>query len=470
MNQRRGPPPRTLWVSIATTDRSAGLEALCADLVEQSREAAVSLRFAIVENSVSAAERADNATALGSIATAGVPVHLDDKEPGGGSISRSRRRQREQLRALLMTFPEPTVIWMLDDDNRLLHAVASRDGLKMTPLHNAVGFLMGLAQLHPSVDLLVGEVCGDPPIPAMATLASRYGDLLRLAQALSRMAPEVPWLVGDAALTALERPDHYYDFADTSATADSEAAWLPRSAGATALDVWREACDEAGDLPWGIGFTRPIPAQPKRFDRLTPGNCRGGNAVFFNAETCLAHRYPSLHLAGIQTRRSDMIGSALLARRRPDRVMQSGFSVLHQRPRRNAALPDRASLERLLLSDTFGSALARTVAVDAPPSPERLQGAMQRRVTQIDAALARYNMTLTELSLVLPALPAWMQQAVAPDVTERVHAGMDWARTHVPGAAEGRLPVDLRAELLDHGNAQCLADFAFHLLQDQEAE
>lgn len=461
-----------LWVSIATTDRSAALAALCWDLVEQTREAGVALTLAIVENSCLVAEREATCAALALIRQCGVHVHLDTGGPSGQTIAASRRRQREQLQSLLCGQEGPDVIWMLDDDMRLLHAQVTIDGLVTTRLHNHVAFLFSIARNQPTLDLLVGEVSGDPPIPAMATLASRYGDFVRLANAMASMNPDAVWRVPSAGVETMRRADFYYDFVDATLANAGEVAWLPRARApvATARDAWREVCVEAGHIPAGIAFTRPIPAQPERFGQLIPGWCRGGNAVFFNLESCLAHRYPSLALCGVHTRRGDMVGSTLLARERPGRVMQSGFSVLHQRVRQGGSFPLMPALESLVLSDSLGSALAHAVAEGDGATGPRVLSGLKKRVAQIDAALAHCHSALAALRLLIPVLPHWMRDAVPSATLGQVWAGMDWAESQVPGCAEGRLPASLRTSLSSRDTADSIANFAFRLLNDREVE
>ena len=354
---------RCIWVTVAVTDRSAPLRALLADLHLQCQEVDVGLRILVVENSGLPGERERNRATAAWLGAEGRSVALLDAPPYRRSIADSRLRQRRWLEQELARGPAPTLIWMLDDDNRLEHL--SQDGgvLSTRRLEHHVGRLLSLAEAPDRPDLLIGRVCGDPPIPPVATLASRLVDLEANLDVLLCARASTPAVEALEALPLAADFDAYYDFSHERAepTWAQPRRWLPQDATSTCSDEARAMLAEAACLGQGVALARPILVDPAALSLIEPGYRRGGNAVFFDPSSCLDHRYPSLTIAGLQTRRGDMIGSTLLARRR--RVRSGGFAVRHCRPRR-PAFPSHAELVASAASDTLGAALARAITPD----------------------------------------------------------------------------------------------------------
>ena len=318
-----------VWVAIPATDRPASLELLCKQLVDRAERVEVPLRVLVAENSRQEANRAENQRIL-----AGLQVAVDvENTAGGESIAVSRLRLRSMIASALRRHERPRLVWMLDDDVRLTHVFWDGSRVVDRPLHNHIGVLLGLQRRYPELDVLVGEVTGDPPIPAFATLATRMTDLAHnLRLLLDRQAGD-PWSVPQESLRVVSDRDAYYDLSlDRSPAWLQPVTWLPRVREARTADVWRELAATVSGIPFGVASTRPVLARQDCFEVLDSHALRGGNAVFFDVDACLEHHYPSMDIAGVATRRGDMVGTRLLQQKRPGRIMASAFSVAHARP------------------------------------------------------------------------------------------------------------------------------------------
>lgn len=433
-------------VLLATTDRPEACARLCADLATAAVTLRQPLTVGIVENSRTPRSRALNRQTFERLTAQGVDLVIADAQPGGLPIGAARTRQRELLRGLVQQGRRPALVWMLDDDLRLQRLVV-RDGvLRQEPLHDPIGRLLELAEQPGTPDVLIGTVHGDPPIPAMATWASRVADLNENLQRMGQCDPEQPWTADPATCTRLCEPDYYYDYGQHPRL-DTPALWLPRQPGQTVRAACEEMLEEARHLPLGIGFTRPLiaPASATR-DPPPPihlqgaARVRGGNAVFFDLEACLAHDYPTTDLAGVRTRRGDSVGLHLLRRRQGVTFTASDFAVLHGRDDHATPCADPNRLLEHLVADTLGAALTRAVEGCDRPALSRF---LLHRVAQVERHLHRLHAAIQSLRC-----PAWL-------VANGPGAGLDapdgpitWLKHHVPGLAAGRLPAPARERLL----------------------
>lgn len=423
-----------IWASVTCTDRATSLRALAIDLAEQAARANATVRLLINDNSVQPSERHANQELREELRARGVVVELAIAPHPGAGIAASRRRQQDQLRGRLASHPRPAFVWMLDDDVRLSHLHWTNEFVDERPLHCHLAFLLELANQHPTLDVLIGEVCGDAPIPVIGSVVSRLSDLEASLHAMFGARPDAAWRVPAVALERLGEPDAYYDLSlDRRAGAwQREILWLPRGGPLTTEQALAQMVDEVEHVPRGAAFSRPILARPERFTALVDRPLRGANAVFFDVDRCLQHAYPSVTIAGIETRRSDMIGTGLLATAGAT-VRGSGFSVLHHRPR-NTPWPTSDVLIASLVADTLGAWLVRKLD---PRAGADGQGFLAARLERLQAAArALMNVGLRLRQLVGDA-PVWALPL------DPVLAVTDWALGSFPGARDGSLPRHL---------------------------
>ncbi|HEX4417717.1 MAG TPA: hypothetical protein VH165_07450 [Kofleriaceae bacterium] len=428
-----------IWVSVTCTDRAGSLRALAIDLVEQAAQTGAALTLLINDNSTQRDARAGNRQLTDVLArseAAAVAVVIEDAPHPGAGIASSRRQQRAQIRARLAQHPRPELVWMLDDDVRLGHVAWTGAWLEERPLHCHLAFLLQLAATHPTLDVLIGEVCGDAPIPVVGSIAGRLADLEASLHAMFGAPPDAPWCAPAIALERLGARDAYYDLSTVRAAGawQREVLWLPRGGHMTTAQALAQMLAEVEHVPRGAAFSRPILAEAVRFGALTDRPPpRGANAVFFDVERCLQHAYPSLTIAGIETRRGDMIGTELLAGAGAT-VRGSGFSVLHRRPR-TAPWPTRDALADSLVADTLGAWLARRL--DPHVASAERAAFLRERLARLHE-VARYVAEVSgRLRRLATEAPPW-----APAL-DAMLAVVDWALTCVPGARDGRLPREL---------------------------
>ena len=433
-------------VLLATTDRPEACARLCADLAAAAATLRQPLTVGIVENSRTQRSRTLNHQTFERLTAQGIDLVIADAQPGGLPIGAARSRQRELLRGLVQQGRRPRLVWMLDDDLRLQRLVVRDGALQQEPLHDPIGRLLALAGQPGTPDVLIGTVHGDPPIPAMATWASRVADLAVNLQLMGHSDPEQPWDTDIATCTRLREPDYYYDYG-RHPQIDRPALWLPRQPGQSVRSACEAMLDEARHLPLGIGFTRPLidlAATPS--DRPPPisvqgaARVRGGNAVFFDLEACLAHDYPTTELAGVRTRRGDSVGLHVLRRRQAVTFATSDFAVLHGRDDHATPCADPNRLLEHLLADTLGAALTRAVEGHDHITLSRF---LQHRVVEVEHHLRRLNLAIHSLRC-----PAWLGGSGPGAGLAEADGPIAWLERHVPGLTTGRMPKQARELLL----------------------
>ena len=461
-------------VFVATTDRPGSFARLASDLSEAAERAPLPLALGIVENSRLARSRDQNRETVGQLRSRGIEVAVSEASPGGLPIDESRRRQRELLRSLVECGRHPMFVWMLDDDLRLARATVRNGVLSHEKLSDPLGGLMTMA-LHPGrPDVLVGSVHGDPPIPAMATWASRVDDIVANLQRMIELGPDSAWPSDPATVTALSEPDYYYDYGCHPAH-DVPAFWLPRDAEQRTSAALRELLAEAMYLPCGVGLTRPLVANAKSTsvsdgtppNILGPAQVRGGNTIFFDVGACLAHEYPFLRLADVRTRRADSVGLCALRAVRGGRIVSSDFALLHARDRDLNELPDTEGLARHLIADTLGAGLTRAASGS---DEESLSAFLRTRARRIDASLARLHSAIARLRQLAAHAPCWVEEAGLHELVHGPNGALSWLERTVPGLTAGCLPEPARAALLTPSVAHDLVHFVSREMGLKEAK
>ncbi len=460
-------------VSVATTDRPGPFASLAADLIEAARHAPLPLGLSLVENSRYARSRASNLETVNHLRSQGIEVQVCEASPGGLPISEARARQRELLRTIVERGRRPAFVWMLDDDLRLVCATIRNGVLNHERLGDPLGSLMALALQPGRPDVLVGTVHGDPPIPAMATWASRVSDLGANLARMMELGPDAEWPSDPATINALSEPDYYYDYGIHPAH-DAPALWLPRQPEQRTSTALREVLAEARYLPCGVGLTRPLVggsrgtsgADVEPPSILGPAKVRGGNTIFFDIGACIAHEYPSLQVGDVTTRRSDSVGLCALRAARGGRIASSDFALLHARDRDLSDLPDTERLSRHLIADTLGAALTRAASGE---NEESLSAFLRARVGRIDDSLVRLRSAIRQLRRLAAGAPRWMEEAGLSELALGAEGALSWLQRTVPGLAAGRLPEPARTSLLAPSVAHELAQFAAREITSRRA-
>lgn len=448
------------WISVTCTNRSGPLSRLVGELCTQAEMLGLRPRFFIVENSTQAAEQEATRRLCSELVTRGLSVVVGPSKAPGSSIAESRLCQRDQIRRALPG-QRPEFVWMLDDDVRLCHLSWNGHHLTEEPLHEHLAFLLDFRRKHTSVEVLVGEVTKDSPIPVVGSMVSRLLDLEVNLRRMFQREPEAPWRPTPATIERLEQPDAYYDFSlEASPTSMKQGVdWLPRGGALCTEEALWQMLHEAEHIPRGACFSRPLLAAPERFEQLFEHPRRGANAVFFVPERCLEHDYPSLTFGELETRRSDMIGLMLLSARGAT-VRGSGFSVMHDRPR-SGPWPDATQLARSLVADTLGAHLSREVSEQIfHGSPEDF---LPRRLERIRAASRTLFRVAESLRRLARKRPRWVCSL------DPVLAVLDWACACFPCSPEGTFSPWIEDVLLAPETSDRIALAASRLVKGEPA-
>ena len=374
--------------SVTTTDRPTGLRDLCESIVadlQRCQSAGVDIRVSescavtlvIVENSRRPENRQKNATLARTLRASGLSVLYEDDGTHGRSIAESRAAQQRVIRRICTRGQRPELVWMLDDDMVLQRLVLDAEGPRLRTDIAYLDTWRQLADERPDISVAIGPYTGDPPIPLDGMLRTQLADLCSNLDRFAALAPDAIYPTRDQR-TLYALPDYYYDH---SRRGDSHIAatfaWeADHSSGPTVREQFAAMIKRAGRLIGGGAITRPLVTDCQA-PMLSPtrGLLRGGNTVFFDIDACLIARYPSVRLSGRDTRRSDMIGAALLDAEGVWPVWHAGPAVLHQRGVDAAPwVADQAEISerraRLLdamRSEFFGVLLTRLV-MESPPT------------------------------------------------------------------------------------------------------
>lgn len=423
-------------LTVTTTDRPRSLArllrslvtAIAADTVLRTSATLVALEMIVVENSAHAEHREFNRRVVSDACEQGLVVTLLDDGHYGRAIAESRSHQTEAVARRAAGGARPAFVWMLDDDV-VFSSLEVRDGEEIeVPIVGLVSRLLAVRAAHPEVSLLIGSVMGDPCVRPEAVLRMQVFDLVENLSWFGDLRPDATYRAPDAS-SLFSLPDYYYDHSRAgSQHLDRPCPWMPRIAAGTVrqeLLAYLEAC--AG-IPSGAHATRPVLARPAHAGEVavTSTPLRGGNAVFFDLDACLAHPYPTVRIGDDLTRRSDMIGSTLLARSGTTLVATAPLGLLHARDDGQGADDSEARRWRSLRTEFHGVLLARLAMDGCPPamSPEaHLAALADERAGTVVAALRAARHQLARLDVMVSAAEGWWSQDVevmhALDVVRR---------------------------------------------------
>ena len=360
--------PRLL-VTVSTTDRPQCLRSLGESLLKQAQGQVFALL--VVENSVEAQNRQANLLVLQDLRELGLKIDYLDDGCYGRSIADSRRTQTLWVVHQLAQGQQYDIIWMLDDDLRLTHLRVDDEGqVQETDDVNQIQALTILWQEHPEISVAMGGVTGDPPIRPDAVLRTQLFDLLANLEWFAALEPQAIY-TSPAQQIIFSLPDYYYDHSEAGKThLFTPFRWLKRSEFKPQVREQLIAYLHAAQgIKSGKSVTRPLLLRPDFVPY--PSVLRGGNTAFFDLDVFVAHTYPSVTIDKIISRRSDMLGAALLRQTYP-----AGLYIVNVPLRHDRQLADRSAgfqagqldSERLwesMISELLGVVLMRALLSDA---------------------------------------------------------------------------------------------------------
>ena len=367
-------------------------------------------------------------------------------------------------------------VWMLDDDLDLSQLRLADDKLKRGTWVRYFEEIEAMRDQHPEVSFAVGSVCGDPHIRPQAILATQLLDVTVNLRRFAGLTPTELYTCPDQD-ALFELPDYYYDHSRLgSEHLHRPFLWLGRTSEGTVRAETLAYLRAAAGITAGKTPTRPLLMSRNRGPRQPVTNLlRGGNAVFFDLDALFGHTYPAVNISGLTTRRSDMVGAALLARSGGTWVADFACPVLHEREESldESVEPDDASGARYVLDrmaeEFFGVLLARAVMdgeAGEPLGSERLSTLARERAVQVVCRLQDAQVRCAEaLATLDEALAGWMGQG--PDIllalTQLRSAFLRLKRIELGGADEAsqaRWQVAVSETLLNPMGIETIVAFA----------
>ena len=286
------------------------------------------------------------------------------------------------------------VVWMVDDDLtferfRLVDGHLDRENVAFRRIEQ-----IRVLAVRDRCDLLVSGVTGDAPVRPNSVISRQLRDLTAELDRLAGADPNAQYR--QARVDPRQyRGDYYYSHSEERASQwRNPYPWLVRpGAGPTVADQLAQMLEDARGIKFGRGVFRPLIEEHNSdkldvVDSMAPN--RGGNAIFFGVECLLAHRYPAFPVGDGYSRRSDMIGSTILAREQGYRVAEGNLSLCHDRRNQNAISAHPREWKR----EFAGVMFARMVMHGLPPgvsAHQHLKSIAKIRAQRIydDATLVR---------------------------------------------------------------------------------
>lgn len=436
-----GPQPRMV-VSLSTTGRPENLVALLGSLEQEWRRTTCTggdqLLVVIVENSVGHADRHQNlATVEEAVQRGSLAIQLVDDGVYGRPIAASRVAQVQALARLHQTGREFDAVWMLDDDIQLAQLQVLDGRLHKT---NDIRYFDRIAAYycqHPEASVLVGGVCGDPPIRPDAVLGTQLFDLECNLERFASLDPRQPY-PKQPQRTSFSMADYYYDHSRAGvAHLVTPFLWLGAGPDATVRDEALAFVEAMTGAFWGKTPTRPLLHEPRaQGEGLRSCVLRGGNTVFLDVEALFRHAYPAMRIGSVTTRRSDMVGATLLDRSGGTWFAHFPCPVLHDRKPEHATSPepDGEAVLASIESEFYGVLLARAVMTAGGTTHGFQQEATARSeliLTRLREASAR---TQRASAAIHRAKASWLgEDDELRAALERLQVGLDRARRRYLG-------------------------------------
>ena len=259
-----------------------------------------------------------------------------------------------------ISLPNP-VVWILDDDVRLEKSCFVED-----PRTGESRLSETLTRMtEECVDIAIGKVCGDPPIPGASMVRTQLLDLDFNLRALRNPDYRVDYekLEQQKMENARKYADYYYDLT-LSHGGHLETPWYHASeSGSTnRLLILEEMLRKVRLIEYGVNVFRPLPASaPANPDSNPILPTRGGN-TFVLSPDCL-REYPNIApwIDGVPLRRGDTLWAILNKRLSSKGLVRKtasiDFPVLQDRRYCSASI---AGID-VLLADILGGALTRAI-------------------------------------------------------------------------------------------------------------
>ncbi len=472
-----GPPtPPRILVALAVTRRTAQLRELLDSLEADRRASGVApedVEVIVLANEAGSgigptvtAVASCPLTVHVSAATDWLPTDAPARElglipqprPGPLDIASVRHALVRAIHAHQVQHPHaPWVVWVLDDDMRMIQLVLDEHGHREERARPALAAIRELYADHPEICIAYGSYLGDPPIPGFATWEGQVSDLTATLLSWQDLDPDTLWKLPD---NDRSTPDYYYDHTRTERR---PAPFLYAPPQPMPLHEAFETLARAFlEVPLGRQVTRPLTLEPPHPPRAS--TARGGNTVILSPDALWAAPFPSIAFSdGVVSRRGDLI-CAILAERVPG-ICSAGVDLplMHGRRADDGSSPmslPRPSADGLLAfseSQARGTALGRCVEAEAWDRSSVEMALRHRRDLHV-AGADRTRRALASTRSALREASAWWHRPRFAAACTSLHEALDAIEVRLPPAP----PEDDRA-------VEELADFLASLESRAEA-
>ena len=306
---------------------------------------------------------------------------------------------------------DPIICW-LDSDLEFSTLIYDGNEVKVMQPWPWVHMVWNEWIIGGDVDILVGDVTGDPPVPASSTILTNLRDLAQIG----RLADSSRWSIRDPSYDLSEIHSSDICFPD-----------IPGN--------WLEEIKIIHALLWKGTLKRPLVASSNvLLDPHRPWFVRGGVTVVFNRDV-MRTPTPRIVVNGVTTRRGD---SFWLIRN----VILNGFSsrhfsfpLLHRRTYWNDGVKELiSSFESRLLSDLLGASALKgtynTLENDNSSLVEEIRSTISLRMIQSRRNLSEAMETMhsvkekipnPEFGIILGALSKSLGNLDALDVEDSIN-------------------------------------------------
>lgn len=348
-----------------------------------------------------------------------------ERPPGRAPIGPARTMLQSYVSRVAAQRPG-AIAWILDDDSRLDNCSDHADTPPFKTMLASLGKMRSLG-----VDVVLGTVTGDPPIPPGSTVRTQLVDLyhnlgwlscLEAAAVLPDRRPE------NRAARAAAR-DFYYDLSRRDTHHLEWPFWItPQRPGETVGDAIVRMIDALPRILAGQGVFRPLllDLPVDSIASMHPSVQRGTNTFVFDFRAFV--EFPNLapRFAGHVLRRSDMIWALLNRYAGGRRIVGAVLPVRHDR---TSEAPIGLDLDRLV-PDIRGYALYSALEdVLVRRRERRLRDGLGAEVpddltfrkNDLDLAESRFKKYLTERTAAL-LMNCWRIQGLCDQLLRTIPA------------------------------------------------
>jgi SAM-dependent methyltransferase len=317
------------------------------------------------------------------------------------------------------------IAWILDDDSSLTNLT---DGPNPEPFSTLLSSLKKMRSL--AVDVVLGTVTGDPPVPPASTVRTQLVDLYHNLAWLLNLPPDstLPDRSADNRTARAAARDFYYDLSRRDTHHLEWPFWLiPSTPGETARETTARMLASLPRILAGQAVFRPLLLETDRdiIASMRPSVQRGTNTFVFDLGAFSDFPNAAPSFAGSTLRRSDMIWALLNRYAGGRRIVSATLPVRHDR---SGEAPAGLDLNRLV-PDIRGYALYSALEdVLVRRRERRLRdgiGAEQPddlkfRDADLDLGVARFRKYLTERTAAL-LLSCWRIQGLCKALERRAN-------------------------------------------------